>query len=214
MTYEDLAAYWVAGILSPRAAATQYCHIRLGKIELDGFRVWVGSDLIAMVHSNPATSQYTALVASPVSTTAFAGPFLTMVEKFLPVIQYPYRHVPLDLRDPKTLAYKRPKAYRPQLREQQGLGPVPAWLDPFVAAAERYARKSVVHYETDFRMTYARHVPVIGQNAKMLAEMLQEPFPAQMFTLDFLLRPYPREYNMYAVYWLSDSTPFDNIEAV
>ena len=212
MKYEDLAAYWVAGILSPRAAAMQYCHMRLGKIELDGFRVWVGSDLIAMVHSNPATSQYTALVASPVSTTAFAWPFLTMVKKFFPVIQYPYRHVPLDPRDPNTLAYKRPKAYRPQLREQHVLGSVPAWLDPFVAAAEWYARKSVVHYETDF-MRYAGHIPVIGQHAKALAKMLQEPFPAEVFTLDFLLRPY-REYNLYAAYRLSDSNPFDDIDAV
>ena len=212
MKYEDLAAYWVAGVLSPRAAAMQFCHVRLGKIRLDGFRVWVGLDLIAMVHGNPATSEYTVLVASPVSTTAFAGPFLTMVEKFLPVIQYPYRHVPLDPRDPNTLAYKRPKAYRPQLREQHGLGSVPAWLDPFVAAAERYARTSVVHYESDF-MYYARRIPVIGQHAKTLAKMLQEPFPEHVFTLDFLLRPYPREYNLYAAYRLSDSNPFDNLDA-
>lgn len=212
MKYEDLATYWVAGVLSSRAATSRFYHIQLGKIRLDGFRVLVGSDLIARVHWNPATSKYTALVASPVSTTAFAAPFLTTVDEFLPVIQYPYRHVPLDPRDPNTLAYKRPKAYRPQLREQHGLGSVPAWLDPFVAAAERYARKSVVHYETDF-MRYARHIPVIGQHAKTLAKMLQKPFPAEMFTLDFLLRPY-REYNLYAAYRLSDSTPFDNIDAV
>ncbi len=213
MKYEDLAAYWVAGVLSSRAAAMQFCHMQLGKIKLDGFSALVGLDLIARVHWNSAMSEYTVLVASPVSTTAFAEPFLTMVEKFLPVIQYPYRHVPFDPRDPNTLAYKRPKAYRPQLREQYGLGSVPAWLDPFVAAAEQQARKSVVHYETDF-MRYARHLPVIGQHAKTLAKMLQEPFPAETFTLEFLLRPYPREYNLYAAYRLSDSNPFDNIDAV
>lgn len=205
MSYVNFATFWAAKVLSPKYSVvvpstpksvcvqdmypTRYC-----KVHIKNNTAFADRIPIAMVFK--VKDDIKIVRANKVGLLKSLDTFLNVFTSYFlyeNIIIYPVSYLPVNLRVPDFH----------WLCDE----PKPLWFHPFLKKYKYFARRAIRNVENNFKETFLL-CNAIKNNAMLLAELLEEKFPEELFTMEYALSEHKKEYGIYSVYKISNPEMF------